>query len=82
MRMLTIRTRITLWYSLLSLVLLAVLVPLVYTTVATSLERTLAANLQLRLSQVVTATDEQDGAIIVDEEDLTLGANDLSLIHI
>lgn len=80
MKTLTIRTRITLWYSLLSLVLLAVLVPLVYTTVATSLERTLAANLQLRLSQVVTATDEQDGAIIVDEEDLTLGANDYLLV--
>lgn len=80
MKQLTIRTKITLWYLLLSVVLLAVLVPLVYSTVANSLSRTLAANLQMKASQVVTATDEQNGRFIIDEEDLDLGANDLLLV--
>lgn len=72
MKKLKIRTKIMLWFTLLSAVLLCVLIPTVYTTVAASLRQTLDANLQTTISQILASAESQNGSLILDTEELDL----------
>ncbi len=72
MKKLKIRTKIMLWFTLLSTVLLGTLVPTVYTTVAASLRQTLQANLQMTISQVFSSVESQNGRLLLDLEEIDL----------
>lgn len=72
MKKLKIRTKIMLWFTLLSTVLLGTLVPTVYTMVAASLRQTLQANLQMTISQVFSSVESQNGRLLLDLEEIDL----------
>lgn len=72
MRKLKIRTKIMLWFTIFSAVLLGALIPMVYTNVASSLRQTLQANLQMTISQAFTSIEQQDDAVTMDLEELEL----------
>lgn len=72
MKKLKIRTKIMLWFTLLSAILLGALIPTVYTSVATSLRQTLQANLQMTISQVFSSVESKNGRLVLDLEELDI----------
>lgn len=75
MKKLNIRTKIMVWFTLLSAILLGVLIPTVYTSVAVSLRQTLYADLQMTISQVFSSAEVQNSRLSLDVEELDLADN-------
>lgn len=65
-----ISTKITVLYLVLSVLLLAVLIPTVYFMVENSLRESLSGNMQLSASAIAEAITEENGEIIVNESSL------------
>lgn len=70
MNRLRIRTKITLWYTLLSVLLLSVTLPVVYFGVAHSLRQTIDSKLRYAVSQAIASVEFEDGELCVSDEDL------------
>lgn len=65
MNKLKIRTKIMLWYSLFSIVILAVLLPVVYSTVSNSLYQSLESELRIVVSQMISSLEVDDGKLAI-----------------
>lgn len=68
MRTLTIKERITLLYALLTALLPAVLLPVVYGAVSASLRREMDSQLRSAIAQVLIAVDDQDEAFRLNQQ--------------
>ena len=68
MRTLTIKGRITLLYALLTALLPAVLLPVVYGAVSASLRREMDSQLRSAIAQVLIAVDDQDEAFRLNQQ--------------
>ena len=68
MRTLTIKGRITLLYALLTALLPAVLLPVVYGAVSASLRREMDSQLRSAITQVLIAVDDQDEAFRLNQQ--------------
>lgn len=67
-----IRTKITLWYIILSAAVLAVMFPLLYSAVSNAMMQTLQAKMQTYISDAVSSMEIKDGIVVIDEEDFDL----------
>lgn len=67
-----IRIKITLWYIMLSAVVLAVMLPLLYSAVSNAMMQTLQAKMQTCISNAVSSMEIKDGVVVMDEEDFDL----------
>lgn len=67
-----IRSKITLWYILLSAVVLAGMIPLLYSAVSNAMTQTLQAKMQRCISDAISSLEIEDGVVVMDEEDLEL----------
>lgn len=65
MNKLKIRTKMMLWYSLFSIVILAVLLPVVYSTVSNSLYQSLESELRMAVSQMISSLEVDDGRLAI-----------------
>ena len=68
MMKLTIKRRITLFYTVLSMVLLAILLPIVYGTVSASLNLEIQSRLSSAVAQVLISVDDQDEKFILNDQ--------------
>ena len=66
MSKLKIRTKIILWYSAFSIVLLGVLLPVVYGTISNSLYQSLRSELHVAISRMVSSLEVDDNELAVD----------------
>ena len=67
-----IRTKITLWYIMLSAAVLAVMLPLLYSAVSNAMMQTLQAKMQTYISNAVSSMEIKGGVVVIDEEDFDL----------
>lgn len=67
-----IRTKITIWYILLSAVILAFMLPMIYSAVSNSMMQTLQAKMQTCISDAVSSMEVRNGMVVIDEEDFDL----------
>ncbi|WP_019910935.1 sensor histidine kinase [Paenibacillus sp. HW567] len=65
MHRMKIRTKMMLWYSLFSILILAMLLPLVYSTVSNSLYQGLKSDLGLVISQMISVLEVDDGELTI-----------------
>ncbi len=65
---LTIKRRIMLLYTMLSIVLLGILLPIVYGTVSASLNLDIQSRLSNAIAQVLTAVDDQDEKFVFNDQ--------------
>lgn len=65
MNKLKIRTKMMLWYSLFSIVILAILLPVVYSTVSNSLYKSLGSELRMAISQMISSLEVDDGKLTI-----------------
>ena len=65
MNKLKIRTKMVLWYSLFSVMILAILLPVVYSTVSHSLYQSLESELQVAVSQMISTLEADDGEVAI-----------------
>lgn len=70
MKQIKIRTKIMLLYTALSLLVLLILIPVVYTAFSGAQRRALAADLQLAGSEIFSCIEEKDGVFSADTEEL------------
>ena len=70
MKQIKIRTKIMLLYTALSLLVLLILIPVVYTAFSGAQRRALAADLQLAGSEIFSCIEEQNGTFSADTEEL------------
>ncbi|MDD3227979.1 MAG: HAMP domain-containing sensor histidine kinase [Oscillospiraceae bacterium] len=68
MNKLKIRTKMMLWYSVFSTLILAILLPVVYSTVSNSLYQSLESELQVAVSQMISSLEVDDGKLTVNTE--------------
>ncbi|MDD3228967.1 MAG: HAMP domain-containing sensor histidine kinase [Oscillospiraceae bacterium] len=68
MNKLKIRTKMVLWYSMFSTLILAILLPVVYSTVSNSLYQSLASELQMAVSQMISSLEVNDGTTTVNTD--------------
>lgn len=68
MNKLKVRTKMMLWYSVFSILILAILLPVVYSTVSNSLYQSLESELQVAVSQMISSLEVDDGALSVNTE--------------
>ena len=65
---LKIRTKMMLWYSLFSIVILTILLPVVYSTVSNSLYKSLGSELRVAVSQMISSLEVVDGKLALKAE--------------
>lgn len=65
MNRLKIRIKIMLWYSAFSVVLLAILLPVLYSTISNSLYQSLRSELQISISKMISSLEVDDGKLAV-----------------
>ena len=61
-----------LWYTLLSIILLGMLLPMIYASVKEALRETIEAKLRMEISQVIASAESEDGTVSIDDNDVSL----------